>query len=125
MDRNRPPRPALRTALRLVQQYDDDVKLLDDLIQHGAKQDGTPRGTDPGDPVARAAIAREKIAARVHAIEDAKKVIPEDMREVIFTAIKTGTPISDVPGGQLMHRNTYSKWRQRFLRRVAYNLYLY
>lgn len=107
-----------KTAIDLVQGYDEMQAELNDMIQNSAALDGQPRGTKTSDPTGAAVLRRSKKRAGVEAVDNALLHIPPEYRETVFEWVKTGKTLIEC-GGDYAHRNTYSNWKEVFLTEVA------
>lgn len=74
-------------------------------------------GSGSGSPVERQACNMADLRPLVNAVDEALKSIPKEYRDGILNKI-----IHDIQYPQYAHRNTWSRWRQLFLYRVAQNL---
>lgn len=98
--------------------YDLSEKASESMVATPQQDDG-PRGSNISDPVSRIAKSREEILKELKAIDSALELIPAEYRSPVWKNIQTGErfPIYG-------DRTTYSKWKQRFVYLVAYNLKL-
>ena len=113
------PETVYNRVLAFVRDYDRMTIELAELIQTSGEQDGQPKSKTPGDPTAAAAIRRENLAADIKAIDDARKTIPHEYRDVIFQNVKDRRPFKTFRESHYTHRNTLTKWRTHFIKAVA------
>lgn len=84
----------LRTrALRFAHRYDEMVREADALVDQAPVMDGQPRSTKTGDPVAAAAIRRERLRHEIRIIENALLDIEPEYRDGIVENICRGVPM--------------------------------
>ena len=104
-----------------IRSYDLLKADADALLQKSRPQDGQPRGNQPGDPVAAAAIQRENILKDIKAIDDAIERIPEEYRQVVWEWVKEGTPLYMCHGSEYAAIRTWQRYRRLFLVYTAQN----
>lgn len=115
------PNTLYRRVLSIVRDYDRRCEERDGILyESSAFDDGMPRGCGPGRPVERAAIKLSQIEQEIIAIDRALEQIPEEYARYIFDNIRYGQsyPLDYAA------RNTWSRWRSRFLYFVAKNMRL-
>lgn len=85
---------SLRTrALHFAHRYDEMIREADALVVQAPVMDGQPRGTVTGDPVAAAAIRRERIRHEISIIENALLDIEPEYRDGVVENICRGVPM--------------------------------
>lgn len=109
-----------KMAVALVQGYDQIQKELDDMIQNSIIMDGQPKGNLTGDPTGAAVLRREKKRTKIEAIDNALLTIPPEYRKTVFLWVKSGLTLEECGGHA--HRNTFSHWKEVFLKEVAVNM---
>lgn len=112
---------ARKMAVAIVQGYDQIQKELDSMISISVSMDGQPRGTKTSDPTGAAVMRRMKKRTTIEAIDKALLCVPPEYRKTVFEWVKTGATLMEC-GGDDAHRNTYSNWKEVFLREVAANM---
>ena len=70
--------------------YDRLIREADELIVQAPVMDGQPRGTKTGDPVAAAAIRRERITRALSVIEGSLPDIEPEQRDAIIENVCRG-----------------------------------
>lgn len=117
------PRSLYRRILSVVRDYDRRYEERD-IILYGSKKndDGMPHGTDITNPTENSALKIMLIDDEINAVDNALKVIPVEYRLHIFDNVRYGKKYNDYDCPAC--RNTWSKWRVRFLYEVAKNLKL-
>lgn len=90
------------------------------LTESSSSFDGMPHGADTVDVVARKAIKREKLIAKISAIDAALSEIPAEYRNSIWKNVLFGTPFP-------MHadRSTYGRNKAKFIAYAAERLEIY
>ena len=103
----------IRDYSRLRDQLDDRLGLK------AVANDGQPHGSGKSDPTAQQAIDMldSYASAVVGIIDSALMEIPEEYRRGVWNSIQTGERFPDDA-----HKNTYSRWRSRFIWIVAQNI---
>ena len=89
----------------------------DNIIYQRGSSDGTPRGSDIGDPTFYKAEKLAKTADIVDVIEDALKQIPQEYRKGIWDSIQFRSPYP-----MDADRSTYGRLKSRFVYMVAKKL---
>ena len=108
-----PYAPDLRgRALYFAKAYDRLVLEADALVVQAPVQDGQPRSTQTGDPVAAAAIRRERIRHEIGIIEGALHDIEPEYREGVLDNVVRGVPMRELVGAA---ERTWSRKRLVFL----------
>lgn len=110
-----------KMAIALVQGYDQIQRELDDMIQKSVVMDGQPKGNAIGDPTGMAVLRREKKRMQIEAVDNALLCVPPEYRKTLFLWVKTSGTLEEC-GGDDAHRNTYSHWKEIFLKEVATNM---
>ena len=115
--------PDLRgRALYFAKAYDRLVREADELVVQAPVQDGKaaadlamerqPRGTKTGDPVAAAAIRRERIRHEISIIEGALNDIEPEFRAGVIDNVCRGVPMHML---DLASESTWKRKRRVFL----------
>lgn len=91
------------------------------LVPDGISRDGQPHGTNTVDQTAEMAIRREKVLADIASIDQGIEMVPEEYRSVVFNNVARMIPLKDMVGSGYANKNTWSKWRGRFVLYVAQN----
>ncbi len=78
------PREHWEKALAVIRAYHINQALADSMIDDKPVNDGQPKGTGIGDPVGMAAVKRANLLADVKIVDDALKVVDEDLRPYIL-----------------------------------------
>ena len=105
--------PDLRgRALYFAKAYDRLVREADELVVQAPVQDGQPRGTKTGDPVAAAAIRRERIRHEISIIEGALNDIEPEFRAGVIDNVCRGVPMHRL---DLASESTWKRKRRVFL----------
>ena len=99
-------------ALHFAKGYDRLRHEADEMIQQAPVMDGQPRGTKTGDPVAAAAIRRERITHEIGIIEGALLDIEPEYRAGIIENVCRGVPMWRLDGAT---ERTWSRKRRVFL----------
>lgn len=108
-----PYAPDLRgRALYFAKAYDRLVREADALVVQAPVQDGQPRSTQTGDPVAAAAIRRERIRHEIGIIEGALNDIEPEYREGVLDNVARGVPMRELVGAA---ERTWQRKRRVFL----------
>lgn len=114
------PRDLWRRTVNLVRGYDRIRADLDYLISVSPEMDGQPRGTGTSDPTVTAVIAREHLKKELDAIEDARAMIPAEIRDAVFLSFKDDRALYTF--GLYEDPKRLTKERSNFIRRVAVNM---
>ena len=108
-----PYAPDLRgRALHFAKAYDRLLREADELIVQAPVMDGQPRSTKTGDPVAAAAIRRERITREISIIEGALLDIEPEYRQGVLDTVCRGVPMRELDGAA---ERTWSRKRLVFL----------
>ena len=108
-----PYAPDLRgRALAFAKAYDRLVREADSLVVQAPMQDGQPRGTKTGDPVAAAAIRRERIRHEISIIENALLDIEPEFRAGVLDNVCRGVPMHRLDAAS---DSTWKRKRRVFL----------
>lgn len=99
-------------ALHFAKSYDRLRREADEMIDQAPAMDGQPRGTKTGDPVAAAAIRRERITHEIGIIEGALLDIEPEYRAGIIENVCRGVPMWRLDGAT---ERTWSRKRRVFL----------
>lgn len=99
-------------ALAFAKAYDRLVREADALVVQAPMQDGQPRGTKTGDPVAAAAIRRERIRHEISIIENALLDIEPEFRAGVLDNVCRGVPMHML---DLASESTWKRKRRVFL----------
>ena len=99
-------------ALQFAKAYDRLRREADEMIEQAPVMDGQPRGTKTGDPVAAAAIRRERITREIRIIEGALLDIEPEYRAGIIENVCRGVKMRDLVGAS---ENTWIRKRRVFL----------
>ena len=94
-------------------------ELKEEISLKAVQLDGMPRGSKTGDSTAYIATKRAEYQRIYDAVMDAKKEIPEALREGVWRKIMYNAPY---PG--LADPSTYWRWKCKFIYLVAKNLNL-
>lgn len=84
------------------------------LEASAAPSDGQPRGTAPGDPTLRKAIALTERGLFVDRVHRALKVVPDEHRDTILEAAVFGKPYPEY-----FSKVTYQRWMRKFLDQLS------
>ena len=113
------PHNVYMSVLYIVRDYPRSMALRDAIINGTPPQSvGRSAGTVSA-PTEAKAIRLTELQDKCSAVESALKAIPEEYRDGVFNNIVYGFRYPD-----MAHRNTWSKWRTRFLYHTARNLHL-
>lgn len=108
-----PYAPDLRgRAIHFAKAYDRLVREADALVAQAPIQDGQPRGTKTSDPVAAAAIRRERIRHEISIIEGALLDIEPEYRPGVLDNVCRGIPMLRLG---LASESTWKRKRRMFL----------
>lgn len=111
------PHNLYRQTLYAIRDYNRIKEEYEYLIMgQPAEMDGQPKGTQTGDPTAAIAAKAERLHNQLRAIDDAKKVIPEEYLKGVWDNIMYDQPYPLDAG-----RATYSRHKSRFVYEVAKN----
>lgn len=99
-------------ALYFARGYDRLKKEADALIVQAPVMDGQPRSTKTGDPVAAAAIRRERIRHEISIIEGALLDIEPEYRPGVLDNVCRGIPMLHLG---LASESTWKRKRRMFL----------
>lgn len=111
------PKHLYRQTLYLIRDYNRLKEDYTDTLEESHAQDGSGRSSKPGDPTGALACRLESMHDRIAAVEKAKQEIPEEYRQGVWQSIIYGTRYPDDAG-----RNTYSRWKAKFVWHVAKNM---
>ena len=107
-------------VLYLVRDYDRMKAQQNNILFASSAPDGMPGGNQAGDPTGNKALQMSFLSGQIQAIERALDKIPPEYRKGVFDNVRYG----GWPYGVPAHRNTWSKWRTRFVYWIAYELKL-
>lgn len=94
---------------------------VEDTILATPVHDGMPRGRDHGDSTAAKAMKlSDSIMRRIRAVEEAKRDIPEEYMHGVWNNIQYRMPFPDDAA-----RETYSRYKSKYIYRVAERLDLF
>ena len=113
------PRTVWNQCLCLVRDYNRLYEEYEAAIQDSPPPpDGQPKSGEPGDPTCREAVKRVQMSIRLRAVENALFCVPEEYREGVWNNIVKYEryPTDAEP-------RTYRRWKLRFLKRIAENMY--
>lgn len=111
------PHNLYRQTLYAIRDYNRIKEEYEYLIMgQPAEMDGQPKGTQTSDPTAATAAKAERLHNQLRAIDDAKKVIPEEFIKGVWDNIVYDSPYPLDAG-----RATYSRYKSRFIYEVAKN----
>ena len=99
-------------AIKFARQYDEMKKEADELIEQAPVMDGQPRSTKTGDPVAAAAIRRERITREIGIIEGALLDIEPEYRQGILDNVCRGVRMRMLTDAS---ESTWTRKRRMFL----------
>ncbi len=102
-----------KATLAIIRDY-ERIKTEYDNAICGSPQPGQPSGTGIGDPVNKAAVKRLKMEERLKAVEQALANIPGEYRRGIMDNI-----MYEARYPRNADRGTYSRWKARFVYKVA------
>ena len=112
------PRAVYHKTLWQIRDYYRLKEEAEGIIHESpSASDGMPKGTSTSDPVYSKAARREKALHIIRVIDEEKEKIPEEYRRGVWDSIQYGSRYPDDA-----HRVTYSKWKSRFVCRVAERL---
>lgn len=115
------PNTLYRRILSIVRDYDRRCAERETVLYGtGNFEEGMPRCSEPGHPVERAAIKLTQIEQEIIAVDRALDQIPSEYARYIFDNVRYGQPYPL----DYAARNTWSRWRSRFLYFVAKNMNL-
>ena len=109
------PKPVWHRTLWLIRDHDRLQSEADQLVTITSRPSDTPggrRGTH-SDPVANAAIKRERFLKDVEVIDKTLERIPKEYRAGVWQWIQGGTYPLDAD------RVTYSRWKSKYIYDVA------
>ena len=109
-----------KRVLSVVRDYDRMVRDYKNILHETVTGDGQPRSSSPGDPVERKTERMDRLWQDIRAVEMALIRVPAEYRQGVLKNVQSGGWPMTVPA----HRNTWSKWRRRFLYFVAVELKL-
>lgn len=113
------PTTIYRQVVWIVRDFDRMCDEYDDMIWDSPEPpDGQPRGANIGKPTEREAVKRALLAERINAVEQSLKVVPEKYREAVLLNVQY---CKKYPKDY--SRNTYGKWRARFLFEIAKKMF--
>lgn len=111
------PTDLYRQTLYLVRDYKRlKQEHTDIILSTNAQQEG--RSSLPTDPTCQIAMRLENIFERISAVEKAFNIIPEEYQNGIYKNI-TEFEAYPLDAG----RNTYGRWKARFIFQVARNMH--
>ena len=99
-------------ALYFAKAYDRLRREADELIEQAPVMDGQPRSTKTGDPVAAAAIRRERITHEISIIEGALLEIEPEYRQGILDNVCRGVRMRMLTDAS---ESTWTRKRRMFL----------
>lgn len=109
-----------RRVLTVVRDYDRMVRDYNNILAETISDDGQPRSSSPRDPVAQKVEHADRLWQEIHAVEMARKCIPQEYRQGVWENVQHGGWPVDIPA----HYKTWLYWRKRFLFSTAKNLKL-
>ena len=112
------PKNVYHQTLWLIRDYDRMKSEYIAMDLCSGVLDGQPRGSDTGDPTARDTMKLIGMRDKIEAVEKALRLIPEEYRKGIWENI-TGYKKYPIDAGTA----TYARWKQRFVWKVAKNMF--
>ena len=110
-----------KRVLTVIRDYDRMVRDYNNILAETiSSDDGQPRSSSPGDPVARKVERADRLWQEIHAVEMARKCIPQEYQQGVWENVQFGGWPVDIPA----HYKTWLYWRKRFLFFTAKNLKL-
>ena len=106
-----------QTLWQIRDYYRMKEELQNILDESPPPPDGLPHGSGAGQPVEAKVIRRERYADKVRAIDKAIASVPEEYRTGVWQAVQYNAPYPEDAG-----RNTYGRWKARFVHEAAYEL---
>ena len=97
----------IRTYPRLKTQYDA-------VFAESPIQDGQPKSPMPSDPTFAAVVKLDRLHDQMRPIEDGLAMIPAEYQKGVFDNIVYRRPYPIIAS-----RNTWERWRRRYVYRVA------
>ena len=112
------PKTLYNQVIAIVRDYDRKLEKVNDILYGSAPPpNGMPKCISVSDHVGRKVEAIEILNREIEAVNRALNIIPTEYALYIFDNVRYGDPYPDIA-----HRNTWSKWRTRFLYQIAKNL---
>ena len=109
------PRSVWNRSIWLIRDRDRLKAEADNLLYVQARPaDPIPGKGGKADPVAKAAIKREKFLRQVEAVDDALEIVPPEYRKGVIRSV-----INMDPYPLDACRSTYSRWKSCFVYEVA------
>ena len=106
------------STLWIIRDYARMKESIEDAILTTPDHDGMPRGSGISDPTAAKAMKlSDAIMKRIRAIEGAKEDIPEEYMHGVWNNIQYRMPFP-----QDAARETYSRYKSKYIYRVAERL---
>ena len=106
------------STLWIIRDYARMKESIEDVILTTPTHDGMPKGSNISDPTAAKAMKlSEAIMKRIRAIEEAKNDIPEEYMHGVWNNIQYRMPFP-----QDAARETYSRYKSKYIYRVAERL---
>lgn len=112
------PQGIYMSTLWIIRDYARMKESEEDAILTTPVHDGTPRGSGISDPTANKAMSLGGvIGARIKAIEEAKRDVPEEYMHGVWNNIQYRMPFP-----QSAARETYSRYKSKYIYGVAERL---
>lgn len=108
------PRTVYHQTIWRIRDYYRLKERADDVIQGSVDNDGMPRSKDPGSPVMRAVMQRERLIEEISHIDKALTEIPKEYRKGVWDNIQFGSPYP-----MYADRSTYGRYKSKFIFLVA------
>ena len=112
------PKNVYNQTLWLIRDYDRMKEEYESMDMGSVSLDGQPRGSSTSDPTARDTIKLLGLRDKIEAIDKALRLIPEEYKKGIWENI-TLYKRYPIDAGVA----TYARWKQKFIWRVAKNMY--
>lgn len=112
-------RPLYKMTLAFIRDHDRKVSEYNRLLEESPPPpDGMPRGSTTGNPTQRDGIKRADLRIAIDAVKDALESIPEEYRKGVWENIVDYKRYPDDAAPR-----TYAYHKQRFIYRVAHNMF--
>lgn len=111
------PTNVYKQTLWLIRDYDRMKEEYAAMDLGSELLDGQPRGSGTSDPTARDTIRLIGLRDKIEAIEKAIALIPKEYRKGVWSLVINERYLPDAD------KSTYRRWRQRFVYKVAENMY--
>lgn len=108
------PNAVYHMTIWLIRDYDRMQQRLDEILLESSSSDDGIHSGNQGSEVLAKVMKREEYRRKTLAIEEALKMIPEEYQRGVWNSVCHREPYP-----QDADRNTYGRWKSRFIYNVA------